>query len=316
LLAKGYVVQGLVRTPRSLARGNLAALVADESLLGTRLHLHVGTCEDTANLRRVISLARPDELYHLAAQSSPQLSLEIPVSTVDCIGVATMHLLEIVRDLPIPPRLLYASSAEIFGLPTESPQHERTPINPTTPYGAAKAFALQMVRIYRDTHRLPVSSLILYNHESPRRDEMFFTRKVTRAAARIKLGLQKELALGSLQGRRDWGYAKEYVELMWRTLQRDHPDEYVVATGVTHSVQDLVEASFGRLGLDWRDHVRHDPRQVRAHDSQLIVGDPAKARRELGWNPQVGFRELVGIMTDADFERARLEAGAGAGGAA
>lgn len=310
LLEKGYIVHGLVHSPKVLGRSNIAGLANNPELLGSRLHLHVGACEDTANLRRIITLARPDELYHLAAQSSPQLSLQIPVSTVDCIGMATMHVLEIIRDLPSPPRLLYASSAEIFGSPDHSPQTETSPIRPTTPYGAAKAFALHMARIYRDVHGLPVSSLILYNHESPRRDEMFVTRKITRAAARIKLGLQTELALGSLHGRRDWGYAPEYVELMWRALQHPRPGEYVAATGESHSVQEFAEASFGRLGLDWRRHVRHDAREVRAGECPLIAGDASKALRELGWSPRVRFSQLAGLMTDADLELARREAGA------
>lgn len=314
LLAKGYTVHGLVRTPRALGRGNLAGLVADPELIDHRLHLHVGTCEDVTTLRRVVHDVRPDEVYHLAAQSSPQLSLDAPVSAMDCIGMSTLHLLEIVRDLRVAPRTLYASSAEIFGVPGTAPQDELTPINPVTPYGAAKAFGHHIARIYRDAHRLPVSSVIFFNHESPRRDEMFVTRKITRAAGRIRAGLQGELALGDLTARRDWGYARDYVELMWRALQHDEPGEYVAATGETHTVGEFVEACFGRLGLDWRQHVRHaTPQLLRARDSRSLVGDARRAREVLGWEPRTRFAELVAIMADADAELAAREAAAGGG---
>lgn len=314
LLAKGYIVHGLVRTPRALGRGNLAGLVADPEVMDRRLHLHVGACEDVTTLRRVVHDVRPDEVYHLAAQSSPQLSLDAPVSAMECIGMSTLHLFEIVRDLRRAPRTLYASSAEIFGIPTVTPQNELTPINPVTPYGAAKAFGHHIARIYRDAHGLPVSSLILFNHESPRRDEMFVTRKISRAAGRIKAGLQDELALGDLSGRRDWGYAGDYVELMWRALQHDEPGEYVAATGETHTVGEFVEACFGRLGLDWRRHVRHaTPQLLRRHDSRALVGDATRAREVLGWEPRTRFAELTEMMTDADARLAEREAAAGGG---
>jgi GDPmannose 4,6-dehydratase len=259
-------------------------------------------------LRRVVHDVRPDEVYHLAAQSSPQLSLAAPVSAMDCIGMSTLHLLEIVRDLRSAPRTLYASSAEIFGVPAVTPQNESTAINPVTPYGAAKAYGHHIARIYREAHRLPVTSVIFFNHESPRRDEMFVTRKITRAAGRIKAGVQGELVLGDLTARRDWGYAKDYVELMWRALQHDEPGEYVAATGEAHTVGEFVEASFGRLGLDWRQHVRHaTPQLLRARDSRSLVGDARRAREVLGWTPRTRFDELVTIMTEADAKLALRE---------
>lgn len=314
LLGKGYTVHGLVRTPRALGRGNLAGLVGAPEVMDRRLHLHVGSCEDVTTLRRLVHDVRPDEVYHLAAQSSPQLSLDAPVSAMDCIGMSTLHLLEILRDLRVAPRTLYASSAEIFGVPTESPQTEATPINPVTPYGAAKAFGHHMARIYRDAHGLPVTSLILFNHESPRRDEMFVTRKITRAAGRIKAGLQGEMTLGDLSGRRDWGYAPDYVELMWRALQHEEPGEFVAATGETHSVGEFVEASFGQLGLDWRQHVRHaTPQLLRVRDSRLLVGEARRAREVLGWEPRTRFAGLVEVMTEADERLAQREAAAGGG---
>ena len=226
------------------------------------LFLHNGAFEDATHLRRIISRAKPTEFYHLAGQSSPRLSLELPESTVDSIGMATLRLLEILRDLPEPTKFLYASSSEVFGSPPHSPQDELTPINPTTPYGAAKAFSQQMARIYRIAYQLPACAAILYNHESPRRGGGFVTMKIARAVARIKRNQQDHLLLGSLEGRRDWGWAPDYVRGMWLMLHQSTVDDYVLATGRLHKVEDFAAAAFEHVGLNWRDYVRHDAKLV------------------------------------------------------
>jgi GDPmannose 4,6-dehydratase len=301
LLEKGYAVHGLVHRPDSLSGGNIRHLVADPALMNKRLFLHTGAFEDATHLRRIISKARPTEFYHLAGQSSPRLSLELPETTVDSIGMATLRLLEIVRDLPDPPRFLYASSAEVFGSPVHSPQDELTPVNPTTPYGAAKAFSQQMARIYRTAYQLPTCSVILYNHESPRRSAQFVTMKVARAAARIKKGLQKELELGSLSGRRDWGWAPDYVRGMWLMLQNTPVDDFILATGVLHSVEDFVAAAFKAVDLHWRDHVKFDPALVTTVEPVSPCGNPAKARRLLGWENTVPFEDMCRRLVESEL---------------
>lgn len=301
LLEKGYAVHGLVHRPDSLSGSNIRHLVADPALMNKRLFLHTGAFEDATHLRRIISKARPTEFYHLAGQSSPRLSLELPETTVDSIGMATLRLLEIVRDLPDPPRFLYASSAEVFGSPVHSPQDELTPVNPTTPYGAAKAFSQQMARIYRTAYQLPTCSVILYNHESPRRSAQFVTMKVARAAARIKKGLQKELELGSLSGRRDWGWAPDYVQGMWLMLQNNPVDDFILATGVLHSVEDFVAAAFKAVNLHWRDHVKFDPALVTTVEPVSPCGNPAKARRLLGWENTVPFEDMCRRLVESEL---------------
>lgn len=303
LLEKGYTVHGLVHRPDSLGASNIRHLVADAQILGKRLHLHTGAFEDATHLRRIIGKARPTEFYHLAGQSSPRLSLELPETTVDSIGMATLRLLEIIRDLPDPPRFLYASSAEVFGSPAYSPQDELTPVNPTTPYGAAKAFSQQMARIYRTAYGMPTCSVILYNHESPRRSGQFVTMKVARAAARIRKGLQTELELGSLSGRRDWGWAPDYVRGMWLMLQNNPVDDFVLATGVLHSVENFVEAAFAAAGLNWRDHVKFDPKLVTTVEPIAPCGNPAKARRLLGWENTVPFAEIARRLVEGELAK-------------
>ena len=303
LLEKGYTVHGLVHRPDGLLSSNIKHLAANASLLNKRLFLHTGSFEDATHLRRIIGRAQPSEFYHLAGQSSPRLSLELPEATVDSIGMATLRLLEIVRDLPNPPRFLYASSAEVFGSPVHSPQDELTPVNPTTPYGAAKAFSQQMARIYRTAYGLPTCSVILYNHESPRRSGQFVTMKVARAAARIKKGLQQELQLGSLSGRRDWGWAPDYVQGMWMILQSQPVDDFVLATGVLHSVEDFVDAAFKAVDLNWRDFVKFDSALVTTVEPVSPCGNPGKARRILGWENTVGFDEMVGRLVDSEMEK-------------
>ncbi|HWL15390.1 MAG TPA: GDP-mannose 4,6-dehydratase, partial [Opitutus sp.] len=245
----------------------------------------------------------PHEFYHLAGQSSPRLSLELPESTVDSIGMATLRLLEILRDLPDPPKFLYASSSEVFGSPPHSPQDELTPVNPTTPYGAAKAFSQQMARIYRIAYGLQTCAVILYNHESPRRSSNFVTMKVARAAARIKRGLQTELTLGSLEGRRDWGWAPDYVKGLWLILQEQHVDDFVLATGELHSVADLVRCAFDCVGLNWHDHVRHDAALVTSVEPVAPCGNPGKAHRILGWRNTVPFKEMVARLVESELQK-------------
>jgi GDPmannose 4,6-dehydratase len=305
LLEKGYTVHGLVHRPDALATSHIGPLVQDGSIAGQRLFLHNGAFEDATHLRRIISQTKPREFYHLAGQSSPRLSLELPEATVDSIGMATLRLLEIIRDLPDPPRFLYASSAEVFGSPPHSPQDELTPLNPTTPYGVAKAFSQQMGRVYRLAYGLRTCSAILYNHESPRRSGQFVTMKIARAAARIKRGLQSELVLGSLAGRRDWGWAPDYVRGMWQMLQADPVDDFILATGHLHSVQELVEIAFGELGLAWRDYVRFDPKLVSAIEPVAACGNPAKAKRLLGWENTVNFPEIVARLVRSECDKLR-----------
>lgn len=303
LLARDYIVHGLVHRPDMLGSSHIAHLVSDPALHGKRLFLHNGAFEDATHLRRIISRAQPAEFYHLAGQSSPRLSLELPETTVDSIGMGTLRMLEIIRDLPEPPRFLYASSAEVFGSPPHSPQDELTPLNPTTPYGAAKAFSQQMARIYRQAYKLRTCSAILYNHESPRRSTQFVTMKVARAAARIKRGLQNELHLGSLLGRRDWGWAPDYVRGMWMMLQAEPVDDFVLATGELHSVEEFVEQAFHALDLRWRDYVRFDANLVTAVEPIASCGNPAKARRLLGWENTVPFAEIAARMVRSEYDR-------------
>jgi GDP-D-mannose dehydratase len=303
LLEKGYEVHGLVHRPDTLAHSNIAHLIANPAIMGKQLFLHNGAYEDATHLRRIISRARPTEFYHLAGQSSPRLSLELPESTVDSIGMATLRLLEILRDLPDPPKFLYASSSEVFGSPPHSPQDEHTPVNPTTPYGAAKAFSQQMARIYRIAYGLQTCAVILYNHESPRRNSNFVTMKVARAAARIKKGLQKDVTLGSLGGRRDWGWAPDYVRGMWLMLQQATVDDFVLATGELHSVEELVADAFACVGLNWRDYVKYDTALVTAVEPMAPCGNPAKARRELGWENTVSFEEMIARLVASEMAK-------------
>lgn len=303
LLARDYEVHGLVHRPDALGGSNIRHLVTDSGILGKRLFLHNGAFEDATHLRRIISRAKPNEFYHLAGQSSPRLSLELPESTVDSIGMATLRLLEILRDLPDPPKFLYASSSEVFGSPPHSPQDELTPVNPTTPYGAAKAFSQQMARIYRIAYGLQTCAVILYNHESPRRSSNFVTMKVARAAARIKRGLQSELLLGSLEGRRDWGWAPDYVQGMWLMLQQQNVDDFVLATGRLHSVEQLVACAFEHVGLKWQDYVRHDAGLITSVEPVGPCGNPAKAQRILGWKNTVSFKDMVALLVESELKK-------------
>lgn len=307
LLAKDYEVHGLVRRTSSLDRSRLKHLYGDAEVYGKRLFLHYADVDDPTTVRRVLARSSPDELYHLAGQSHVGLSFEIPESTCEMTAMGTLRLLEMIRDMAHPPRLFHASSSEIFGRPEQSPQNERTPFAPANPYGCAKAFATQMVSIYRQAFGIFAVNGIMYNHESPRRGENFVTRKICRAAAAIRLGRERELALGDLDAERDWGDARDYVRGMWLALQCGEPDDYVFATGVSHKVRDVVEAAFEAVELDWKSYVRQDPRFLRQGEPLRLLGDASKARGRLGWIPRVDVRGLIREMTLASVEELSQE---------
>lgn len=307
LLEKGYTVHGLVRRSSSTKRTRLDPLFHDKSVYDERLFLHYADLDDTTNIRRVLLRTLPDELYHFAGQSHVGASFDIPESTCEFTAMGTLRLLEILRDLDKKPRLLHMGSSEVFGRPESHPQDEDTPMRPVTPYGIAKAFAVQMTRLYRESFGLFACNAIAYNHESPRRGESFVTRKITRAAAAIAAGHEREIHLGSLTPTRDWGHAQEYVEGMWRMLQQDTPADYVLATGVSHTVEAFLAAAFAAVGLNWRDHYVEDPRYLRPAEVARLVGNPAKAQRELGWTAKRGLDEIVAEMVAADVQR--LKAG-------
>lgn len=269
--------------------------------MGVRLFLHYGDLSDSVSLVKLLLDLKPNEIYHLGAQSHVRVSFDIPEYTADVTGVGTIRILEAIREAGVRPRFYQASSSEMFGKVAETPQRETTPFHPRSPYGCAKVFAFWATVNYREAYGLHASNGILFNHESPRRGETFVTRKITRAAAAIKLRLQDKLYLGNLEARRDWGYAKEYVEAMWLMLQQDQPDDYVVATGETHSVGEFLEAAFAHVNLDWRKHVVHDSRYERPSEVDLLVGDPSRAKRALGWTPRTRFHQLVRLMVDADL---------------
>ena len=308
LLGKGYEIHGMVRRTSSLERSRLVHLFHDPKIYGQRLFLHYADLDDPTTMRRTLNAVGPDELYHLAGQSHVGLSFEIPESTCEMTAMGTLRLLEMIRDLPRPPRLFHAGSSEMFGRPAVAPQDEETPFQPVSPYGAAKAFAAQMVRIYRDAHGLYAVNGILYNHESPRRGENFVTRKICRAAAAIREGRQRDLALGDTSSRRDWGDARDYVRGMWLSLQQEVSRDYIFASGVLHSVQDVVEIAFAAVGLDWRQHVRQDPRFLRPAEPTNLVGDATQAHALLGWKPEIGFEQLISEMTRAELTQDGLAA--------
>jgi GDPmannose 4,6-dehydratase len=303
LLDKGYEVHGLVRRTSTLERSRLNHLYHNPDIYGKRLFLHYADLDDPTTLRRVLNRTKPDELYHLAGQSHVGISFEIPESTCELTAMGTLRLLEMIRDLEPQPRLFHASSSEIFGQPNQGPQDELTPYDPVNPYGCAKAFATQMVAIYRRAFGFFACNGIMYNHESPRRGENFVSRKICRAAAAIKLGLQRELQLGDTSAQRDWGHSLDYVRGMWLTLQQDEPDDFIFATGTMHSVQQIVELAFQTVDLDWREHVKQDPRLFRPVEPHHLVGNPAKAGKVLHWEPTISFAQLITEMTRAELER-------------
>jgi GDPmannose 4,6-dehydratase len=301
LLGKGYEVHGIIRRASTFNTGRIDHLYQDPHLHGVRLFLHYGDLSDSVNLVKLIYDLKPEEIYHLAAQSHVRVSFDIPEYTSDITGVGAIRILEAIRETGVHPRFYQASSSEMYGKVQAIPQVETTPFWPRSPYGVAKVFAYWATINYRESYGLHASNGILFNHESPRRGETFVTRKITRAVARIKRGLQKDLFLGNLDARRDWGYAKEYVEGMWRILQQDGPDDYVLATNETHTVREFCQEAFAHAGLDWQQYVKHDPRYERPAEVDLLIGDPARAKRKLGWEPTVKFHDLVRLMVDADL---------------
>lgn len=309
LLGKGYEVHGIIRRASTFNTGRLEHLYDDPHTHGVRLFLHYGDLADSVQLVKLLYTLQPDEIYHLGAQSHVRVSFDIPEYTGDVTGLSTVRLLEAVREagLTRDVRFYQASSSEMFGKVHEIPQTETTPFHPRSPYGCAKVFAYWLTVNYREAYRLHASNGILFNHESPRRGETFVTRKITRAATRIKVGLQDKLYLGNLDAKRDWGYAKEYVEVMWLILQQEQGDDYVCATGETHTVQEFCQECFSLLGLDWEKYVKHDDRYERPSEVDLLIGNPAKLKKQIGWEPKTKFKDLVRIMTEADLELARHE---------
>jgi GDPmannose 4,6-dehydratase len=301
LLAKGYKVHGLIRRASTFNTDRIDGIYQDPHDVDRRLFLHHGDLSDGVGLVNLLRDIAPDEVYHLGAQSHVKVSFEMPDYTGDTTGLGTIRLLEAIRAAGVPCRFYQASSSEMYGS-TPPPQNEDTPFHPRSPYGCAKVYAYWAAVNYREAYGLYAVNGVLFNHESPRRGETFVTRKITRAVARIAVGLQPKLYLGNLDAVRDWGYAPEYVEGMWRMLQQDEATDYVLATGEAHSVREFVEAAFGRVNLDWEKHVELDPRYERPAEVEALIGDAAKAQRILGWQPQVRFADLVQIMVDADVQ--------------
>ena len=300
LLAKGYVVHGLIRRSSTFNTRRIDHLYRDPHEPEARLYLHFGDLTDGSRLVTLLERLQPSEVYHLGAQSHVRVSFDEPEFTGDVTGLGTTRLLEALRVSEVPARFYQASSSEMFGA-TPPPQSEASPFYPRSPYAAAKVYAYWMVRNYREAYGLFACNGILFNHESPRRGETFVTRKITRAVARISLGLQEHLYLGNLDARRDWGYAPEFTDAMWRILQADEPDDFVIATGTSYSVQDFVERAFEHAGLDWQKHVRFDERYLRPTEVDNLIGDFSRAREKLGWEPRTLTPELVKIMVDADI---------------
>jgi len=306
LLAKGYEVYGVLRRSSSFNTERLEPIYQDPHAANLRLRLHYGDLDDGSSLRRILQTVRPDEVYNLGAQSHVRVSFDVPEYTASAVGLGTLRLLEAIRDSGLDPlpRFYQASSSEMFGA-AAPPQDETTPFIPRSPYACAKVFAHQLCQNYRDAYGMFISCGILFNHESPRRGIPFVTRKVTRAAARIRHNLDSKLYLGNLEARRDWGFAGDYVEAMWMMLQQEKPDDYVIATGESHSVRELAEVAFGELDLDWKKYVEIDPRYFRPTEVDHLRGDPAKARKAFGWTPKVTFRQLIQMMVRADEEDVR-----------
>jgi GDPmannose 4,6-dehydratase len=314
LLAKGYEVHGIIRRASTFNTSRIDHLYQDPHVHGVHLFLHYGDLADSVQLVKLLYNLNPDEIYHLGAQSHVRVSFDIPEYTADVTGVGTIRILEAIREAGVKTRFYQASSSEMFGKVQAVPQIETTPFWPRSPYGVAKVFSYWATVNYRESYSLHASNGILFNHESPRRGETFVTRKISRAVARIKYGLDSALYLGNLDARRDWGYAPEFVEGMWLMLQQDKPDDYVLATNETHTVREFVQQAFAHADLDWKQYIKHDQRYERPAEVDLLIGDPAKAKKQLGWEPKVRFEELVKIMVDADLEAVRegIE-GSGAG---
>jgi len=306
LLSKCYVVHGLIRRSSTFNTERIDHIYVDPHDSEVRLFLHYGDLNDGGQLSNIIYNIQPDEIYHLGAQSHVRVSFDMPEYTGDITALGTTRLLEAIRRSGINTRFYQASSSEMFG-DAPAPQSEETPFRPRSPYAASKVYAYWMVRNYREGYKMFACNGILFNHESPRRGETFVTRKITRAIARIKAGLQEKLYLGNLEAKRDWGFAPEYVEAMWLMLQQDKPEDYVIGTGESHSVREFLEEAFSYAGLYWKDYVEIDPRYYRPTEVEFLLSDPSKARERLGWNPRVNFKDLIKIMVDADMELIGLD---------
>ena len=307
LLQKGYAVHGIVRRSSSFNTDRIEHLYRDPHDPEVRLFLHYGDLVDGIGLREILSRVQPDEVYNLGAQSHVRVSFDQPVYTVASDALGTMHLLEAIRDTGLPTKFYQASSSEMYGKVVETPQRETTPFHPRSPYACAKVFSYWQTVNYRESYDMFAVNGILFNHESPRRGETFVTRKITRAATRIKEGLQEKLFLGNLQAKRDWGFAGDYVEAMWLMLQQEKAEDFVIATGETHSVAEFLDEVFGILDLNWKKHVEVDPRYFRPAEVDLLLGDATKARVQLKWKPAVTFKALAKMMTDADWKIAKRE---------
>jgi GDPmannose 4,6-dehydratase len=305
LLGKGYEVHGIIRRASTFNTGRLEHIYSDPHTPKAMLKLHYGDLSDASALARLVGKVQPDEIYNLAAQSHVRVSFDSPEYTTDITATGAVRLLEAIRETGLQPRFYQASSSEMYGKVREVPQTETTPFYPRSPYGCAKVHAYWITVNYRESYSLHANNGILFNHESPRRGETFVTRKITRAVAHIKAGLQDRLYLGNLDAKRDWGYAKEYVEAMWLMLQQDQPDDYLIATGETHSVREFLETAFGYAGLDWNKHVAIDPNYYRPAEVDLLIGNATKAKARLGWEAKTKFRDLVQLMVDADIELLR-----------
>ncbi len=297
LLGKGYEVHGVIRRASTFNTGRLDGIYNDP-----RMFLHYGDLSDGSAMARLLGLIKPAEIYNLAAQSHVRVSFDSPEYTADITGTGTVRLLEAIRETGLQSRFYQASSSEMYGLVQEVPQKETPPFYPRSPYGCAKVYSHWITVNYRESYGLHASNGILFNHESPRRGETFVTRKITRAIARIKAGRQNKLFLGNLDAKRDWGYAKEYVEAMWLMLQQEQPDDYVIATNETHSIREFLEIAFSHAGLDWNKYVEIDPRYLRPAEVDLLIGDYSKAKQKLGWEPKTKFADLARLMVDADIQ--------------
>ena len=306
LLLKGYQVWGLIRRSSSFHTGRIDHLYKDFHEQ-PRLRLVYGDLTDGSNLSMIVNDILPDEVYNLGAQSHVRVSFDMPIYTANTDAIGTLRVLEAIRSMDKPAKFYQASSSEMYGKVAQTPQTEETPFYPRSPYGCAKVYSFWQTVNYREAYNLFACNGILFNHESPRRGETFVTRKITRAVTRIKLGLQNKLYLGNLEAKRDWGFAGDYVEVMWLMLQQDRPDDYVIATGQTHSVREFLDEVFGYLDLDWKKYVEIDQRYFRPTEVDFLLGDPGKAKKVLKWEPKVTFRELAVMMTDADMKIAKQE---------
>ncbi len=301
LLAKGYEVHGIIRWDSVFTTQRLEHLFQDPHLNGVRLFLHYGDLTDTGNIEKLVNQIKPDEIYHLAAMSHVRVSFDMPEYTANTDALGTLRVLEAIKNSGLPIKFYMAASSEMFGL-TPPPQNENAPFHPRSPYACSKVFSYHITRIYREAYGIFATNGILFNHESPRRGPTFVTKKITRSIARIKAGLDKKIYLGNLEAKRDWGFAPEYMEIMWKILQGSKPSDFVISTGEAHSVKEFLDESFGYAGFgDWKPYVEFDPRYLRPAEVEILIGDSARAKAELGWEPKIKFKELVRIMIDSDF---------------